>query len=107
MAYAILCYSGEVGRSERGWRYYRPNCPRLAQRSPTTTSITRGRLRKTLLGWSAPAVTICKRCRVLTQQVASGSIIFGGIAEGVRNDERTRDGRQHFSRFAWREAFRD
>src|ERR1700733_15530508 len=77
-------------RGERGGRYYRPNCPRLAERLPTTTSITRERLRKTLLGWSAPAVTICKRCRVLKQQVASGSNIIRARAGGGRHGERAR-----------------
>src|SRR5262249_54313940 len=76
-------------------------------RRPAASSITRGHLRKTLPSLSARAVTISWSCRALTQQIAGGSVIFGGVAEGIGNDQGARDGREHFGRFAWREPFRN
>jgi hypothetical protein len=41
-----------------------------------------------------------------TQQVTGGAVIRAGIADGIGNDQSTRDRRQKFSRIARREPFR-
>src|ERR1700694_2048383 len=45
------------------------------------------------------------RYLALPQQVTGGTVICIGIAEGIRDDQGARDGRQHFGRMAWREPF--
>lgn len=73
----------------RGARF---NVQMASARGPAVASLTRGHLGNALRSWSAPPVTINRSCGALTQQIAGGSVIFGGVAEGIGKDQGAGDG---------------